>query len=162
LQYARARVFRWLPVCACVRVCGGVCVYVAGVLWHRLLAPQRLVQAKLAFFLAPRLFANIEPTPLEGARTRSHWLPPQQTLTKPPCATPYGSTYGVTRITKKSALFLLILVTVVHPKFELSLLFISSFSPFPLVSVCSAGYCAMRTVISPRCVARSRHPRGFA
>ena len=32
LQYARAHVFRWLPVCACVRVCGSECMYVAGVL----------------------------------------------------------------------------------------------------------------------------------
>jgi len=32
LQYARAHVFRMLPVCVCVRVCGGVCMYVAGAL----------------------------------------------------------------------------------------------------------------------------------
>jgi len=30
LQYSRAHVFRMLPVCVCVRVCGGVCMYVAG------------------------------------------------------------------------------------------------------------------------------------
>ena len=52
----------------CVRVC--VCVAVYLCMLQVFMTPSagalRLVQVKLAFFFAPRLFANIKPTPLEG------------------------------------------------------------------------------------------------
>ena len=58
------RVFRMLPVCVCVRVCGGVCILRVRcntVCWRR--AP-RIGQACLYPQFA--LFANINPVPLEG------------------------------------------------------------------------------------------------
>ena len=44
---------------------------------------QRLIQAHISFFLAPRLFVNIDPTSLEGPCTRQNQAKPNTSQVGP-------------------------------------------------------------------------------